>query len=223
MAMTIKITIADAVRTAAPELALGVVSAGVEVRAEDPGLRAELNEAARQAEIELAGKDLAQVPEIQALRRLYRGLGKDPARYRGASEALLRRIVQGKGLYFVNTVVDINNLVSIETRHALGAYDLDQVHGDVVFRAGAAGESYEAIGRGSLNLEGLPVFSDSLGPFGSPTSDSERTKIRLESKRIALVIIACIGRDRLEAEMNWTSDLLRRDANGVDLNASIVE
>jgi DNA/RNA-binding domain of Phe-tRNA-synthetase-like protein len=221
MVITLKITIADAVRAAAPELALGVVSAQVEVRVEDPGLRAELNEAARQAERDLTGKDLAQVPEIQALRRLYRGLGKDPARYRGASEALLRRIVQGKGLYFVNTVVDINNLVSITTRHALGAYDLDRVQGDVLFRAGADGESYEGIGRGSLNLEGLPVFSDSLGPFGSPTSDSERTKIALESKRIALVIIACAGQDELEAQMEWTSDLLRRYANATDLSASI--
>src|SRR5262249_785194 len=157
------------------------------------------------------------VPQIQALRRLYRGLGKDPARYRGASEALLRRILQGKGIYFVNTVVDINNLVSITTRHALGAYDLDRIHSDVVFRAGAAGESYQGIGRGDLNLEGLPVFSDATGPFGSPTSDSERTKITLQSRRIALVIIACSGREKLATEMTWTGDLLHRYVSAVDV------
>ena len=217
------ITISDAVRAAAPGLALGVVEATVSVRPEDAGLRAELTAAAQKAEKELAGTDLAQAPQIQALRRLYRGLGKDPARYRGASEALLRRILQGKGLYFVNTVVDINNLVSIATRQALGAYDLDRIHGDVVFRAGSASESYQGIGRGDLNLEGLPVFSDTNGPFGSPTSDSERTKITLGSKRIALVIIACNGRDKLEAETNWTSDLLRRYAEAVELNSLIAE
>jgi DNA/RNA-binding domain of Phe-tRNA-synthetase-like protein len=216
-----RILIADQVKAAAPELALGVVSAEVQVRAEDPDLRAELEMSTRNAKQELAGKDLAEVPEINALRRLYRGLGKDPARYRGASEALLRRIVSGKGLYFVNTVVDINNVVSIETRHALGAYDLDRVQGDVIFRAAAAGETYRGIGRGDLNLEGLPIFSDSLGPFGSPTSDSERTMITLESKRIALVIIACCLRERLHVDIGATVELLQQYASAKNVETRI--
>src|SRR5262249_51757218 len=142
----------DQVGAAAPGLALGVVTAQVRVRAEDAALRAELEQAADRLRQELHGADLAQLPQIQALRRLYRGLGKDPTRYRGSSEALLRRIVQGKGLYFINTVVDVCNLVSIVTRHALGAYDLDKVKGDVVLRAARAGEKYCGIGRGELNL-----------------------------------------------------------------------
>lgn len=218
-----RIVIGEAVREAAANLALGIVEATVIVRAEDAALRAELDQAAQQAATDLAGTDLAQVPQIQALRRLYRGMGKDPARYRGASESLLRRVLQGKGLYFVNVVVDINNLVSIATRQALGAYDVDQVHGEVIFRAGCAGETYQGIGRGDLNLEGLPVFSDAHGPFGSPTSDSERTKITLASQRIALVIIACSGRETLENEMYWTADLLRRYAAAAEVGLSVVE
>jgi len=218
-----RITTEDRVRAAAPGLALGVVSAGVEVRAEDAALRAELEQTAARLHQDLAGVDLAQLPQIQALRRLYRGLGKDPTRYRGSSEALLRRIVLGKGLYFINTVVDVCNLVSVTTRHALGAYDLDKVTGDVVLRPAAAGEAYRGIGRGEINLEGLPVFCDALGPFGTPTSDSERTMITPDSRRIAFVIVACCDRDKLEEQMAWTADLLRRYAGASEVERTVCE
>src|SRR5262249_47723786 len=117
----------------------------------------------------------------------------------------------------------INNLVSIEMRHALGAYDLDRVHSDVVFRAASAGETYRGIGRGELNLEGLPVFCDVQGPFGSPTSDSERTMITLESKRIALVIIPCCQGERLENDFARTTEFLKRYAAATNVETKIVE
>jgi len=85
-------------------------------------------------------------------------LGKDPARYRGSAEALLRRVIAGKGLPSINAVVDIINLVSIESRLPIGLYDLAHASGDIVFRAGRAGETYKGIGKYDLNLEGLPVF-----------------------------------------------------------------
>lgn len=213
------ITIDAEVRKACPSLALGAVTARVEVRPEDATLQAELQATARRFRHELAGTELAQVPEIQALRRLYRGLGKDPTRYRGSSEALLRRVVHGKDLYFINTAVDVCNLVSMETRHSLGAYDLDRVEGDVTFRRAAPGEVYRGIGRGEINLDGLPVFSDAQGPFGSPTSDSERTMIAVASRRIALVIIACTGSERLGRDMPRTADLLRRYAQATEVEA----
>lgn len=217
-----QIEIEAPIRAACPGLALGTVTARVRVRPEDSLLRTNLEKYSEGLRAELAGKELSQIEEIQALRRLYRGLGKDPTRYRGSSEALLRRIVGGKGLYFINTVVDICNRVSIETKHALGAYDLDCVKGRVKLRPAIAGEVYCGIGRGELNLEGLPVFSDDLGPFGSPTSDSERTKISLETKRMAFVIVACCRRERLPADMELTAELLRRFGEAVEVESGIV-
>jgi DNA/RNA-binding domain of Phe-tRNA-synthetase-like protein len=218
-----KITIDERVRQAAPGLALGIVSAGVHVRAEDAELRSELEGTAARHLQELTDIDLAQLPQIQGLRRLYRGLGKDPTRYRGSSEALLRRIVHGKGLCFINSAVDVCNLVSIETRHSLGAYDIDRIQGDVVFRPGAAGEVYEGIGRGAINLEGLPVFCDAAGPFGTPTSDSERTKITLQTKRVGFVIICCSSREKLEQQLKWTGELLTRYSEAGEVQTSVVE
>jgi DNA/RNA-binding domain of Phe-tRNA-synthetase-like protein len=217
-----QVTIDERIREAAPGFALGVVAARVEVRPADEALRSEMHGVAGRLRGELACVDLAQIPEIQALRRLYRRLGKDPARYRGSSEALLRRVVQGKELYFIDTAVDVCNLISLETRHSLGAYDLDRVRGDVVLRPGMPGEVYRGIGRGDINLDGLPIFADADGPFGSPTSDSERTSITLESRQIALVVIACTARERLEADMARTAALLGRYAAAADVRQTVL-
>src|SRR5580658_7562391 len=121
---------------------------------------------------------------ITATRAAYKALGKDPARYRGSAEALLRRIIAGKSLPRINAVVDIINLVSVESRLPIGLYDLAHVSGVIVFRAGRAGETYKGIGKYDLNLEGLPLFADTVGPHGSATSDSERTMVTTATKEI---------------------------------------
>ena len=124
--------------------------------------------------------DILKLPEprmvlesaaIQATRAGYKKLGKDPARYRGSAEALLRRVISGKGLPQINAVVDVINLVSVESRLPIGLYDSAHIRGDVVFRAGLPGETYKGIGKYDLNLECLPLFADELGAHGSATSD----------------------------------------------------
>src|SRR5438046_4113349 len=105
--------------------------------------------------------------QVETTRAAYKALGKDPSRYRGSAEALLRRMVAGKGLPEINAVVDVINLVSVESRLPVGLYDLGHVGGEIVFRAGRAGETYKGIGKYDLNLEGLPLFADTVGPHGS--------------------------------------------------------
>jgi DNA/RNA-binding domain of Phe-tRNA-synthetase-like protein len=153
-------------------------------------------------------------PAILATRRGYKALGKDPARYRGSAEALLRRVISGKGLPQINAVVDAINLVSIECRMPIGLYDLAHVDGDVVFRAGRSGESYKGIGKYDLNLEGLPLFADALGPHGSATSDSERTMVTADTSRVLAIIVAF---DDAGGLGRWTQrlvGLLERYAEG---------
>ena len=135
----------------------------------------------------------------KALRDAYRALGNDPTRYRGSNEALVRRISQGKELYRVNTVVDINNLISLEHAELGGTFDLHLVQPPIIFRVGQPGELYSGIGRGEIKIEGLPVFADQLGPFGSTTSDSERTMVRLDTTTILMVVISFDGGKGLDA------------------------
>ena len=138
-------------------------------------------------------ENLTEQINIKTSRQAYKNLGKEPSRYRVSSEALIRRILQGKGLYKINSVVDTNNLISIETGYSCGSYDLANLQDDLTFRIGKTGESYKGIGKEEINIENLPVFSDSIGAFSSPTSDSERAMITLDSKDILTILISFDG------------------------------
>ena len=110
-------------------------------------------------------------------RSLYRYFKKDPTRYRLSSEALIRRVKSGKGLYTINNIVDLMNFYSIKYGNPVGLYDFDKIEGPIEYRLGLKDELYKGLGKGILNIENLPVLSDALGAFGSATSDNERTRI----------------------------------------------
>ena len=88
--------------------------------------------------------------------------------------------------------VDTNNLISLTSRFPAGTYDLARLEGafedEIELRVGRDGETYEAIARGPFNLANLPVLCDSLGPFGSPTSDSARTMVTADCRDALLVL-----------------------------------
>jgi DNA/RNA-binding domain of Phe-tRNA-synthetase-like protein len=159
---------------------------------------------------------------IMATRAGYKALGKDPARYRGSAEALLRRLIAGKGLPRINNVVDVINLVSVESRLPIGLYDLAHVEGPVEFRAGRAGETYKGIGKYDLNLEDLPLFADAKGPHGSPTSDSERTMVTLATKRVLAIIVSFGGASGLQQWTQRLADLTKAHAAGKNCSSAIV-
>lgn len=133
-------------------------------------------------------ESLAEAQEIQSVRAMFHEWDMDPSKYRPSSEALLRRVVQGKGLYRVSNVVDICNLGSIEVGWPFGCYDLSRISGPIVFRHGVAGETYEGIGKKIWHLNGRPVLADPAGPFGSPISDSTRTMVTLSTREILVVV-----------------------------------
>ena len=216
------VTISEELREKAPDAHLGVLSASVVATEHDEGLWIEIDARVASLETMLAATEIATIPEIAATRRAYKALGKDPSRYRPSAEALLRRIAQGKGLYRVSTVVDANNLVSLETFHSIGLYDVRYVSGPVVFRPGRAGESYEGIAKGEINLDGLPVFADDEGPFGNPSSDSARTRVREDTTEVLMAIVAFAGAARLDAALARAAELLGRYASATGVETRVV-
>ncbi len=179
------------------------------------------------AEIEACGEKLRSLFDtttikersgIKATREAYKRAGKDPSRYRPACEQLARRILQGKSLYAVDTLVDIGNLVSLEAGYSTAALDADKIEGEnIVLGIGESGEPYEAIGRGVLNIENLPVYRDALGGFATPTSDSVRTMIAPETQNFLLLINGYDGnRNAVEAAADLAVTLLRKYAAGQD-------
>ena len=163
---------------------------------------------------ELTTETLKDVSGIAATRRVYRTCGKDPSRYRPASEALIRRILQGKKLYQIDTLVDLINLASIVYGYSIGGFDADKMLGEqLTLGIGKADEPYEGIGRGVINIEGLPVYRDEIGGVGTPTSDHERTKITAQTTHLLVLINGYDGNeDRVRANALYIQELLRKYA-----------
>jgi DNA/RNA-binding domain of Phe-tRNA-synthetase-like protein len=218
----LNITIDEALKQKCPRTALGCVTARVEPAAAPPGLLAEMQSRVDEILKLPEPRAVLEASGITTTRAAYRALGKDPARYRGSAEALMRRVIAGKGLPRINAVVDAINLVSVESRLSIGLYDLAHVRGDILFRTGKAGESYKGIGKYDLNLEGLPVFCDQTGPHGSPTSDSERTMVSADTRQVFAVIISFGGKEGLDRWTQCLSDLFQRHASGNSLEQRII-
>lgn len=179
------------IKIALPGARLGVVEAdGAGVVLVHPDLAKLMDELCTRKRAEFTVESLAEAEPVRAVRAMFREWGMDPSKYRPSSEALLRRVVQGKGLYRVSNVVDIGNLGSLETGWPYGCYDRSKINPPVALRHGAAGEKYEGIGKQTWHLEGRPVLADPAGPFGSPISDSTRSMITESAKEIMIVIYA---------------------------------
>jgi DNA/RNA-binding domain of Phe-tRNA-synthetase-like protein len=205
----------------APELTgrvrLGVlVLDGVAVREGDASLAAEVDAYCAEVRARHAGVSSGAVPGVEEARRLYKALGIDPTKTRPSNEALLRRALKGEPLYRINTLVDALNLASLRVQLSFGLYDLAKVDPPVSLRRGQAGESYEGIRKGPVNVEGRPVLVDARGAFGNPTSDSARTCITLTTTRALVVAYAPAGCSdkRLEDALDVTEALLIHYSGG---------
>jgi DNA/RNA-binding domain of Phe-tRNA-synthetase-like protein len=145
----------------------------------------EINQLTEKIRKEISYEQIKLIPQICETRKAYKAFGAEPSRYRCSAEATYKRIVEGKNLYQINTVVDIINLLTLITRISIGCFDISKIKSPVIYRIGNPGEPYEAIGK-TMNIENLPVLADPLGPFGCPTNDSKRSMITLESEDILI-------------------------------------
>ena len=161
--------------------------------------------------------DIKKRIPIHATRQTYKALGKDPNRYRPSAEALCRRIVKGIELYRINTLVDLINLLSLKTGYSIGGFDADKIRGNLTLGVGKAGEKFEGIGRGLLNIEGLPVYRDEQGGIGTPTSDEERTKIDSNTSRLLMIINAYSGKQGLPEAVDYGVELLKKYAHAQEI------
>ena len=179
------------IRIELPGVKLGVVEADdLQVVLVHPELATQMDEICERKRQKFTLELLAEAEAIRMVRGMFREWDMDPSKYRPSSEALLRRVVQGKGLYRVSNVVDICNISSIETGWPFGCYDRARIFPPIALRHGLAGESYEGIGKKMWHLEGRPVLADAQGPFGSPISDSTRSMITESATGAVTVIYA---------------------------------
>ena len=218
----ININIDPRILEACPETRIGLISATVVNAPTSDELWAEIEAAAGYIKQHYELLEINQRPAIAATRHLYRALGKDPSRYRVSREALCRRIIRGLGIYRLTTLIDVVNLVSIKSGYAISGLDGDRIEGDTLtMSVGTADDVYNGIGRGLLNIEGMPVYRDAMGPIATPTSDEERTKFTEQTVRAQININAFAPEMPLEESVLWMAELLKKYANATDVETAI--
>ena len=207
-----KITISEEIRLRCPEFVGTAVVANVRNSAFNAELWEEIEAFISDYRQRYTVDSIKEMPSIEATRSAYRRCGKDPSRYRPSGEALVRRTLKGNELYRVSTLVDLINLASIAYGYSIGGFDADRIEGDALcLGIGREGEPYEGIGRGVLNIEGMPVYRDDIGGIGTPTSDHERTKLSLETTSLLTIVNGYDGnRENVDACATYIQELLRR-------------
>ena len=207
---------------ACPETRIGLIRATVINEPTCDALWAEIEAAAQEIKERYELLEINQRPAIAGTRHLYKVLGKDPSRYRVSSEALCRRIIRGLGIYRLTTLIDVVNLVSIKSGYAISGLDGDRIFGDTLtMSVGTSDDVYNGIGRGLLNIEGMPVYRDAMGPIATPTSDEERTKFTEQTVRAQININAFAPEMPLEESVLWMAELLKKYANATDVETAI--
>lgn len=216
------ITTSEEIKRACPGFKGAAVYAEVSNSAFCQGLWDEIDIFTRELTTTTRPDDIKLQPAIAATREAYKRCGKDPSRYRPSAEALRRRLMRGIALYQIDTLVDLINLVSLRTGYSIGGFDADKIRGTCLeLGIGRAGEPFEGIGRGVLNIEGLPVYRDAEGGIGTPTSDHERTKMDVGTTHILAIINGYSGQEGLQEAAAMTQELLKKYAGsdgGIILN-----
>ena len=218
-----KIIVSQEIASVCPEFVGAAVEAWVKNSAYSQELWDEIHLLEEKFRASLTTDSLKDMPSIAATRRVYKACGKDPSRYRPASEQLIRRMLQGKELYQIDTLVDLVNLASIAYGYSIGGFDADKFVGDALtLGVGRDGEPYEGIGRGPLNIAGLPVYRDAMGGVGTPTSDNERTKMTMETTHLVVLVNGYDGdRERVMANAQYIQQLVERFASGTDCSITL--
>lgn len=218
----IHVSLSEEIVKACPELHVAVVACDVKNTASDEQLWKEIAEVENTVRSSGKLEDINKFPPIQATRQTYKRLGKDPNRYRPSAEALRRRIFRDLPLYKIDTLVDIINLLSIRSGYSIGGFDASKIEGDLVLGVGKEGEIYHGIGRGELNIAGLPVYRDNRGGIGTPTSDEERTKIDINTTKLLMIINGYSGENGLQEAIKYGVSLLTRYVSISNLEIELI-
>lgn len=218
------IAFSEKIINAAPAFKMILIQAGVVNTPTPQTLWDEISNYGQLLRKHVAIEQINKRPGIAATRAAYKKCGKDPNRYRPSCEAMMRRLVKGMELYRIDALVDLVNLLSLKSGYSIGGFDADKIAGDTLtLGIGMAGEEFEGIGRGPLNIEGLPVYRDAIGGIGTPTSDNERTKMDLDTRNILLTINIYVEEMSPDETIALAERLLGEYASATNITHQLIE
>ncbi len=184
-------------KTRFPKLdALTLDIQGVTIKKKDTELEKFKQEVEEQVRNEYTLESVKDHPTFRAYRTFFWGIGIDPTKIRPAAEALTRRILAGKPLPRINTLVDAYNLASIKTRIALATFDADKLEGKLLMRFAEENEQIVGIGMDKpfVMKGGEIVLSDETKLIAVyPYRDADNTKVTESTENVSIVVCGVPG------------------------------
>jgi DNA/RNA-binding domain of Phe-tRNA-synthetase-like protein len=185
------------IEKAFPELLVDAVQlTGVKVEKEREELEAFKSQVLLEIKKDYNLEGLKDAPIIRMYRDFFWRAGIDPTKIRPASEALIRRVLKGRSIPRINTLVDSYNLASMKTNMSLAAFDLNSIQGDLNMRFADVEEKFLGIGmENPLALSGNePIITDSDKIIAVyPYRDSDATKVTLDTRDTLLLVCGVPG------------------------------
>jgi DNA/RNA-binding domain of Phe-tRNA-synthetase-like protein len=176
---------------------------GVHVRKRDSELENFKVEVMRQIRDDYSLDSVKDHPTFRAYRDFFWSIKIDPTKIRPAAEALIRRILAGKTLPCINTLVDAYNLASIKSRIALATFDADRLEGDLLMRFAEEGEQFCGIGMGKpLILKGGEIVVSDKEKLVAiyPYRDADNTKVTEKTENVTVVVCGVPGIPKRDLE-----------------------
>jgi DNA/RNA-binding domain of Phe-tRNA-synthetase-like protein len=151
-------------------------------------------------------------PTVRAYRDFYWKLDVDPTKTRPSGEALLRRVLHGKELPCISTVVDAYNLASTKTIIPTSGFDKDRLSPPFQIRFAKYGEIFTGIGMNkpmTLTDKILVLSDENQILCIYPYRDSDHAKITEQTRNLLIVgygaprITETQLKDALETTMSY--------------------
>ncbi len=185
---------------------LGTLLIGVKVRESSERVEEEKRRIYEYVRNKYTLETLKDVQAFRAYRDFFWRIGIDPTKMRPSSEALVRRILLGKELPRINTLVDAYNLASIMSEVTMAAFDASKISGEITVSFASPGEEFIGIGmERPIVLRGgeVVIRDDSKILSIYPYRDSELSKVTLSTVNSILLVCGVPGITRsklIEAE-----------------------
>ena len=156
---------------------------------------------------------------FRAYRDFFWKIKVDPTKTRPAAEALIRRVLRGRPLPKINSLVDAYNLASMKSEIAFAAFDADELGDSLLMRFAVEGEEFLGIGMAKpVHLTGSEVVIADNGKLVAiyPYRDAEEAKITQKTRNV--LFIACgvpgIDEEKLRLALDLSFKFVTRFCGG---------
>ncbi len=166
------------------------------------------------------GKDWKKDKILLGFKELHEKVGRSNRKYPASPEVLLGLFLESRRFPRINLLVDIYNLISLKTRLALGAHDVEKINGNVALRLTNGSEKFLPLG--SKDFVPVPAGEYSYIDDGNniicrmEVLQVESTKITLDTKDVFLIVQGNANTDNnyIQKGANEVLDLITRYCGG---------